>query len=449
MEMAQIISSDKSRAILGMGITGLSIARFLRVRGLSFDWYDTRDNPPNLQTIRLEFPDVSLIAGDSGSWQLNEYSDLYVSPGISHNRPEIQTAIACGSNVVGDVELFAQSVEQPVIAITGSNGKSTVTRMVGDILLKAGKHPGVGGNLGTPALQLLDENYEVFVLELSSFQLESLSSLQPIAASILNVSQDHMDRYSGLVDYHRAKQRIYRGAEQIVCNRDDDLTRPMVADNQKIVTFGLDAPDLGHYGVVIRDGVAYMARGRELLMPVDQLPVIGRHNVSNALAAYALARTLHVSDEVICAALREFVGLPHRCQQISTYGGIHWIDDSKATNVGSSIAAMEGLGAGNNIILIAGGLGKGQDFSPLTSVMASNLKGLVLVGKDADQIAAVTPDQIKPVFAVSMAAAVQAAANMALPGDIVLLSPACASMDMFSDYRARGEAFCQAVEALS
>ncbi len=447
--MAALISTDKRRAILGMGLTGLSVARYLRRQELDFDWYDTRDNPPQLDQIRSEFPDVVQVTGGEPGWDLTGYAEILLSPGISLDRPSLQRAARAGCRILGDIELFARVASAPVLAITGSNGKSTVTAMLGHVLSQCGVNVGVGGNYGTPALDLLDPTREAYVLELSSFQLETVHSLRPLAATILNLSQDHLDRYPDMLAYHAAKQRIYRAAEVVVWNRDDDLTQPMAADNQQLISFGLDTPDLNQYGLVEHQGQAWLARGRELLMAVNQLPLSGRHNWANALAAYALASALGLEDAEIAEALKDFRGLPHRCELVAVRSGVRWINDSKATNVGASIAALQGLAGQGNVVLIAGGQGKGQDFAPLGEAMKERLRALVLIGEDAPIVARVAPEGLRPVFAVSMEAAVKAAADLARSGDLVLLSPACASLDMFSSYLARGDAFRTAVGALS
>lgn len=431
-----------------MGITGVSVARFLQQSGTGFDWYDSRANPPGFDDLVQSFPDVQMTAGDMGSWDLSEYTEIVVSPGISLAEPVIQHALACESQVIGDIELFAREAQAPVAAITGSNGKSTVTQMVGEMALAQGLDAGIGGNLGTPALDLLDEEKQLYVLELSSFQLETLDNLHAEVACILNVTQDHLDRYESLHQYHAAKQRIYRGAQKLVFNRNDLLTQPMANSSQETVSFGLDAPDLGHYGVTFECEEAWLSRGRDKLLPVSELALEGRHNWANALGAYAIASALGIGEEAIRKVLTGFTGLPHRCTEIADFGGVRWIDDSKATNVGACVAAIEGLATNHNIVLIAGGEGKGQDFSPLTPVLESCVHGLILIGEAASHIAHVSPPGIQPVFAVSMEAAVQVAADVARPGDIVLLSPACSSLDMFSNYIARGESYAAAVEAL-
>lgn len=447
--MAQTIASDKRRAILGMGSTGVSVARYLRKSGAAFDWYDTRSAPPGLDRLVDEFSDVQMIAGGTEGWDLSLYTEIVVSPGVSLAEPQLAIAAQAGVRLIGDIELFAIAAEARIAAITGSNGKSTVTQMVGEMAIAQGLNTGVGGNLGVPALDLLDEEKQLYVLELSSFQLETLDSLEAEVACILNLTQDHLDRYASLHQYHAAKQRIYRGARKLVFNRDDLLTQPMANSAQHCVSFGLDQPDLGQYGLISQGEGVWLARGRDKLLPVASLALQGRHNWANALAAYAIAEGLGIDEEVIHAVLHKFEGLPHRCHQVSDLRGVRWVDDSKATNVGACIAAIDGLATDRNVVLIAGGEGKGQDFSPLTPVIEEHLHGLVLIGEAASQLAHIAPETVQPVFAVSMEAAVQVAAEIARPGDVVLLSPACSSLDMFSNYAARGDAFVEAVEALA
>lgn len=431
-----------------MGVTGVSVARYLQRIGAGFDWYDSRVNPPGFSDLVESFPDVQMTAGNMSGWDLSSYAEIVVSPGISLAEPALQHASEAQSQLIGDIQLFAREAEAPVAAITGSNGKSTVTQMVGEMALAQGLNTGIGGNLGTPALDLLDDDRQLYVLELSSFQLETLDNLYAEVACILNVTQDHLDRYDSLNQYHAAKQRIYRGAKKLIFNRDDLLTQPMANSVQQVVSFGLDEPDLGHYGLVGEGESSWLVRGREKLLSVSELALEGRHNWSNALAAYAIAESLGINEEAIRQVLTQFAGLPHRCREIADFQGIRWIDDSKATNVGACIAAIEGLAANRNIVLIAGGEGKGQDFAPLATAISTHVHGLVLIGEAANQIAHIVPQEVHPVFAVSLEAAVQVAADIARPGDIVLLSPACSSLDMFSNYVARGKAFASAVEGL-
>ena len=447
-EVTQLISTDTRRALIGIGVTGLSVARFLRSQGRDFDVYDSRENPPNLDLFQTEFPDVRLHLGALEDEDLCGYSEVILSPGIDPKISWVQSALQAGVKVFGDIELFAQAVDKPVIAITGSNAKSTVTTLVAAMAKADGIKVGVGGNLGTAALDLLDENADLYVLELSSFQLELVDSLEPAAACVLNLSADHMDRYASMLEYHAAKQRIYKKAGRLVFNRDDELTQPLLQDGQTSLSFGLDNPDINDFGLGKLKGETWLVRGHNPLIAAADVALKGAHNHANVLAAMALAESIGISEEAMKAVAGNFNGLPHRCQLVSQYNSVEWIDDSKATNVGAVVAALKGLGADKNIVLIAGGQAKGQKFDALKSLVKQHVKQLVLIGQDADKLAAVLKDSAPTLFAVSMDAAVQAAAQSSQAGDIVLLSPACASFDMFKGYEHRGNEFVRAVEAL-
>jgi UDP-N-acetylmuramoylalanine--D-glutamate ligase len=371
---------------------------------------------------------------------------LVVSPGLSTDITVIAEARRQGIDVIGDIELFARVADRPVAAITGSNGKSTVTTMVADMALRAGRQMPAGGNLGTPALDLLQMPAEAYLLELSSFQLELTESLSPAVAAVLNVSVDHIDRHGTLADYAAAKAKIFHKAGLRVANREDPQVMDMVAGCDNVVTFGRDPGSGNDYGVIERDGCQWLARGDDPFLPVGELGVPGAHNVLNALAALAIGDGLGLPADQMRAALRAFRGLPHRTQVISKAGGVSWINDSKATNVGAAIAAVRGLG--DRLVLIAGGDGKGADFAPLATALRARVRGVVLLGKDAPKLAEVL-EGVAPVQVVaSMADAVEAAGRIAKPGDTVLLSPACSSLDMFENFAARGEAFRRAVQEL-
>lgn len=351
----------------------------------------------------------------------------------------------------GDIELFARHAKAPIVAITGSNAKSTVTTLVGDMARAAGKRVAVGGNLGTPALDLLADDIELYVMELSSFQLETTERLNAEVATVLNVSEDHMDRYADMQAYHLAKHRIFRGARQVVVNRGDALSRPLVADQLPCWSFGLNKPDFKAFGLIEEDGEKYLAYQFEKLMPVRELKVRGAHNQANALAALALGHAVGLPFESMLAALREFTGLAHRCQWVRELRGVAYYDDSKATNVGAALAAIEGLGADidGKLVLIAGGDGKGADFSGLTAPVARYCRAVVLLGRDAELIAAALGDAVPLVRVKTLDEAVQRCAELAREGDAVLLSPACASLDMFKNFEERGRLFAQAAEGLS
>jgi len=452
MAAMSIISSDRNRAIVGMGITGQSVARFLKSQGKPFAMFDTRHEPPGMDEFKQEHPQSDTHFGPLSVDSFYGVDEVILSPGLSSNEGVFPGLRERGVRVIGDIELFAEAAEAPIVAITGSNAKSTVTTLVGEMAKAAGINVGVGGNLGTPALDLLDSSIELYVLELSSFQLEITVHLNAAVACILNLSQDHMDRYAEMLSYHRAKQRIYSGASHVICNRADALTMPLLEEGQTVSTFGLENPDLNQFGVLEKDGKSWIACGVDCLIAAEEVGIKGRHNLVNAISALAIGSAANLPMESMLDALRAFEGLPHRCETVALIGEVQWINDSKATNAGAVIAALEGLASHRNLILIAGGQAKGQEFSGLAESIVKHVKQLILIGEDAKQIAqaleAVANEPCSAVYAVSMQAAVDAAASAAEPGDIVLLSPACASFDMFENYQARGEQFAKAVETL-
>jgi UDP-N-acetylmuramoylalanine--D-glutamate ligase len=446
-----LIASDHFRIVVGLGKSGMSLVRFLASRGVSFAVADTRDNPPELATLREQYPQVEVRCGDLDVEFLCRADELYVSPGLALATPALQQAAARGVKLSGDIELFARNAKAPIVAISGSNAKSTVTTMVGDMALAAGKRVAVGGNLGTPALDLLDDSIELYVLELSSFQLETTDHLGAEVATVLNVSEDHMDRYSGLPAYHLAKHRIFRGARQVVVNRQDALSRPLIGEGLPCWTFGLNKPDFHGFGLREENGEKYLAFQFENLMPARELKVRGAHNQSNALAALALGHAVGLPFDAMLESLRAFTGLTHRCQWLRERDGVSYYDDSKATNVGAALAAIEGLGAdiGGKLVLIAGGDGKGADFSALRAPVAAHCRAVVLLGRDAELVAQALGDAIPLIRVSTLEEAVLRAAEVAQEGDAVLLSPACASLDMFKNYEERGRLFARSVEALS
>ncbi|CAH9019322.1 UDP-N-acetylmuramoylalanine--D-glutamate ligase [Candidatus Nitrosacidococcus sp. I8] len=374
---------------------------------------------------------------------------LIVSPGVSIHDSSILEAQRIGIPILGDIELFAHYAKAPVIAITGSNGKSTVTLLVDAMVRKAGKQVLTGGNLGVPALTLLEKpTPDFYVLELSSFQLETTYTLKLESSCILNISPDHMDRYSNIESYIEAKLRIYQNAKTIVINKDDPYLSSFSDSNSHCIYFTLNRPKTDEYGIQEQNNQIWLAKGNELILLIEQLPIKGRHNWANALAALALGESIGLPLPAMANALREFHGLPHRCQTITCINGVDWFNDSKGTNVGATLAALEGLPCHGKIILIAGGIGKGADFRPLYKPLAERAKALILMGRDADRIATDLAGST-PVYQVSsMIEAVNTAHRLAFSEDCVLLSPACASFDMFSGFEARGEAFVQAVRAI-
>lgn len=447
--MSNLIASSTYRVIIGMGITGVSVARFLKARGLAFVWMDTREAPANLIQIQQEFAGVELILGRLDSDCLLNASEVIVSPGIALATPAIAQAITGGVSVVGDVELLLREVKAPVIAITGSNAKSTVTTLVGEMAARAGLKVAVGGNLGTPALELLDDAVELYVLELSSFQLETITSVNAQAATILNISEDHLDRYDGMQGYILAKMRVYFGAKNIIVNRNDVLTQPPLAQGKRATFFGGNA-DFGGFGIAQHNGEAYLCKNLTPLLAVSELKIRGGHNVDNALAALALGDAAQLPMAAMLDTLREFRGLRHRCEWVATIDGVEFFNDSKGTNIGATAAAIKGLArAPHKLIVIAGGEGKEQNFADLASILAMHSAQLVLIGRDAPIIAKACEKQVPVTFANSLVEAITEAYRQAEPGDAVLLSPACASFDMFKGYADRGEQFCAGVALLA
>ena len=446
-----LIASDKFRIVVGLGKTGLSCARHLARQGAPFAVVDSRENPPGLEELKALCPEVELRCGPLDGDFLSRADELILSPGVAKAEPAVQQAVAAGAALSGDIDLFCQEVDTPIVAITGANAKSTVTTLVGEMAAEAGINVGVGGNLGLPVLDLLAEGpRDLYVLELSSFQLETTNDLRAAAATVLNISPDHMDRYADLQDYHQAKHRVYRGCKQAIFNRQDPLSAPLLPMGVPSISFGTDKADLKQFGVIEQDGVRHLAHGLKALLPVSAMKLRGEHNVANALASLALGHTVGLPMEAMLSALQRFAGLEHRCQWVRDFNGVAWFNDSKGTNVGATVAALEGLGPtlpeGNRIVLIAGGDGKGADFSPLSEAVNEFVRAVVLIGRDAAKIEAVL--ETPTVRADDMQTAVERCAELAQPGDIALLSPACASFDMYRSFNQRGEVFMAAVEAL-
>lgn len=435
--------------VVGLGVTGLSVVRHLKLAGKTVAVADSRQQPPGLEQLTAEFPDVPVYTGAFDAAVFNGAQQLVVSPGVAIAEPVIQQALAQGVEVTGDIELFAQQVKAPVIAITGSNGKSTVTTLVGEMAKTAGIKTAVGGNLGSPALDLLDTDSELYVLELSSFQLETLRSLKPVAATVLNVSPDHLDRYDDFAHYAQVKASVYQNCKVAVINRDDVLVKQMAADQESVSGFTLHEPAVRDFGLRQIEGEPWLCHGECKLIAEHELRMGGRHNTANALAALALGDAAGIDMKAMLQTLRQFAGLPHRSQWVTEKHQVSWYNDSKGTNVGATLAAIEGLNVKNKIILIAGGQAKDADFSPLKSAIQARVRSVVLIGEDAVIIERALEQVVPVLYAETMTEAVTMAAEQAQPGDSVLLSPACASFDMFNGFEHRGELFVQAVEALS
>jgi UDP-N-acetylmuramoylalanine--D-glutamate ligase len=436
--------AGKTVLVLGLGDTGLSVARWVERAGGAARVADTRASPPK----RKEFAG-ELHAGAFTPRLLHRVDLVCVSPGIAVAEPLVREAVQKGIPVVGDIELFAWHNRVPVLAVTGTNGKTTVTALTGHLLRAAGVDCEVAGNIGPPALQACEKRLEsgkppqAWVLELSSYQLETTWSLAPAAAAMLNLTEDHLDRYASLEEYAAAKARIFIGTRVQVLNRDDAHSLAMAQPGTEAITFGLDAPALE------RDfGVAggQLLRGKRQILAVEELALRGSHNVANALAACALVsvldQALDLKADALAHGLKTFQGLPHRLQLVARRRGVEWYDDSKGTNVGATVAALRGLG--RRTVLILGGEGKGQDFSPLREPVREFAAHVLLIGRDAPLIEKVVAGE----KCGSLEEAVQKASEIAQAGEVVLLSPACASFDMFRDYRHRGEAFAQAVRRL-
>ena len=447
--MTHMTDNAHRTLVVGLGKTGLSVARYLSLQGVEVAVVDSREQPPGLVAMREALPaDVALFLGGFDEVAFARADRIVVSPGVSVHEPQIAAAAARGVPVIGDVELFARAASAPVIAITGSNGKSTVTMLVSAMAQRAGKDVRTGGNIGTPALDLLqDVEPDLYVLELSSFQLETTHSLRAAAAVVLNISADHMDRYPHLDAYSRAKQTIYRNAGVQVVNRDDLQASALSDPGHPGITYTTQEPvEATGFGVIDYHGEPWLAQGAQPVMPVADIRMPGRHNVSNALAALALGSVAGLDQQAMVATLAEFRGLPHRMQPVAERDGVHWFNDSKGTNVGATLAAINSVDG--KVVLIAGGDAKGADLTPLRDAMQRQGRAAVLIGKDAPRLQQVLQDVVPLAMSPDMADAVRQAGELARSGDSVLLSPACASTDMYRNFEERGEIFSQAVREL-
>lgn len=439
---------QRNTLVVGLGKSGQATIDFLMQHGVPLQALDTRVAPPGLEALRQRYPELEITLGPLDSAQLSRFERMILSPGISYWDPAIVQAREAGVEVIGDVELFGWFCSAPVVAITGSNGKSTVTTLVAEMAKTAGWRVEAGGNLGKPAVQLLESAaVDLYVVELSSFQLESTFTLAPAAAVVLNVSPDHMDRYRDLEHYSATKGGIYRHAAHRVYP-EDSAVRPLLQQPTVV-----DAEDLPYGGAGARyqleasaTGELQITRAGEPLLPVSALRIAGSHNASNALAALTLGESVGIPLAAMVETLQQFAGLPHRTEWLTEQHGIRWINDSKGTNLGATLAAIEGLTtASGKIVLIAGGQGKGADFSPLRSVAAEALRGAVVMGEDAPLLETVLATVVPVQQVNDMGEAVAAAAAIAQAGDTILLSPACASFDQYPGFEARGEAFREAV----
>ncbi|MBT7950971.1 MAG: UDP-N-acetylmuramoyl-L-alanine--D-glutamate ligase [Gammaproteobacteria bacterium] len=435
--------------VVGLGKTGASVASYFLEKGESVAVVDSRNQPPELDHLQKSYPDVPLYLGGFDQAVLLSAKQIVISPGVSRLEPAIQAAVGAGIQLSSDIEIFCQQVEQAIVAVTGSNGKSTVVTLLKEMMEQSGLRVGLAGNIGTPVLDLLQSDEpDFYVLELSSFQLETLQSLNAVAALVLNISSDHMDRYRDLAEYAAIKQKIYAGDGSMIINREDQRVACMLEDKRNSISYGLSEPNENEFGIRVFKEEKWLCRGQALLLPASALKIKGAHNVSNALATLALGSAIDLTMQSMLKVLQEFPGLPHRCQWIANIDSVDWYNDSKGTNVGASCAAITGLSEKQDLILIAGGDGKQADFSPLADAIEKHVRVVVLIGKDAGRIDHVLAKESQRYFAISMEAAVNLAAKLAKPEEAVLLSPACASQDMFRDYQERGEIFGRAVQAL-
>lgn len=444
--------------IVGIGTTGFACAEFLQSHEVPFVVFDSRENPPKISDFKKLYPTVPVFLGSFPISNFAKIDRIIISPGISTENPELSKILQAfpQAEAMGDIELFARVVTKPVVAITGSNGKSTVTTLVGEMAKTAGKNVGVGGNLGIPALKLLMGLHDLYVLELSSFQLETTLSLKPRVATVLNICPDHLDRYASVEEYKTAKCRIFNHCKSIVVNRHDPILPQDISYPHSnletlsaggagfpMISFGEDYPKANQYGLIQKGDITWLARGETLLMPSNKLKIVGRHNMMNALAALALGESIQLPLPEMLSALENFKGLSHRCEWVSDYNGITWINDSKGTNVGATFSALQGLA--NNIagkwILIAGGLGKNADFSPLKPLVQQHCRAVVLLGEAAEELQALFEPEIFCRRVDSIEEAVRLSNTLAKANDGVLLSPACASWDMFRDFEERGDLF--------
>lgn len=427
---------NKNIIVLGLGVSGLSTVRFLVGQNISFKLVDSRTSPPGRDEVH-KITGLETYFGDLAQAQLDAADLIIISPGIALTTPAVASAAQAGVEIIGDIELFARINDKPVFAVTGSNGKSSVVTLLRDVLVASGKKVALAGNIGTPVLDVVDHDVDCFVLELSSFQLETTYSLKSVASCVLNVSEDHMDRYDSFEHYAQTKRRIYCGAELCVYNAEDAQTKPENA--QRLVSFG---GETGQYHIDNFAGTEHFIYGNETQLACSELKVLGRHNQINALSVMALLHHQNIPKNAFLTAFNQFTGLAHRCQIVEEIDGVSYVNDSKATNVGAAIAAIASIARGKNIVLIAGGVGKGADFSPLTPYITEHVKHVITLGQDGPHIAELFAGE----YVSSMAEAVECAKMAASAGDIVLLAPACASLDMYANFMTRGDDFAALVK---
>ncbi|EOR04393.1 UDP-N-acetylmuramoyl-L-alanine--D-glutamate ligase [Acinetobacter tandoii] len=447
-----LIQRGGLKVVAGLGISGIAAVNFLHEKGYRVAVTDSRATPPGHDQIPAE---VQTSFGQLDRELLLQAEEIIVSPGLDLKLPELQAAIAHQIPVVSEIQVLRRATDKPIVAITGSNAKSTVTTLFGLMAQEAGKKVAVGGNLGRPALDLTKDDPELYILELSSFQLETTSNLNAEVAVVLNMSEDHLDRHGDMWGYHQAKHRIFQGVKKVVYNRDDSLTRPLVPDVTPLQSFGLNAPDLNQYGILKDDdGTIWLARGRERLLRSSDMYIQGTHNVANALACLALGEAIGLPLESMLNTLKHFKGLEHRCEFVKEVSQVRYYNDSKGTNIGATLAAIDGLGASieaqqGKVAIILGGQGKGQDFTALKDSLAKYAKLAVLIGEDANLIEHAIAGTTTILHAATLKEAVALCQAHTQPHDVVLLSPACASFDMFKSYGDRGHQFVDCVNALT
>jgi len=443
-----IVSQYSAATVIGLGATGYSVVRYLRARGLKVSVMDSRATPPLYKKLDSAYPEVAVHLGEFNGEFLSESGLVVVSPGVALSEPVLREAKQQGAHMIGDIELFLQENQQPVIAITGSNGKSTVATLVGEMCRAGELQSWVAGNIGLPALDALTDQleYDVAVLELSSFQLETTSQVAAEAVAILNVSADHMDRYASMGDYMLAKARILRGAKRAILPRHDEQLK-QITNVSTVSTFDLDEPaSPDEFGISRQSNYRWLSKGNSRLMKLRRVPLIGLHNVKNVLAAFALVDFLDLPLERLVAAVKSFKGLPHRMQTVASVKDVTWVNDSKATNIGATSTALRNLE--KDVIWIAGGQDKGADFVELREAISSNIKMLIVFGEDADKIKQALEGLLPIKRVEGMQAAVLMAQQHAQPNSIVLLSPACASFDMYKNFEQRGDDFAECVQRL-
>ena len=446
----KIIGSDRYTLVIGLGKTGFACANYLAHQGQRVVVADSRAAPPYLSLLREQWPAMPIQLGPFDTELCAAAARIVLSPGVAFSEPAVQAAVANGVPVASEIDLFSVAAKAPVVAITGSNAKSTVTSLVWHMAQTAGYNVAVGGNLGTPAVELLDESVQLYVMELSSFQLETTHGLSAEVACVLNISPDHMDRYdNNLMAYHRAKQRVFQGCKKVVENADDHLTFALVPSSVEHRQFTLGEPDLKQYGVRHENAQDWLCLGLDKLIRTEELAMTGRHNVANCLAALAIGDSVGLPRDAMLESLRVFTGLAHRCEFVAEQSGITYIKDSKGTNVGATVAAISGLGATikGKVVLLAGGMGKGADFTDLSKPMSEFGRAAVVYGQDGAAIGEVLEKTLTTYSANDMEAALLQARVVAQPGDLVLLSPACSSFDAYQSFEQRGEHFRQLVEA--